>query len=332
MTCETPDNNIIDAIEQLACLLDEQGVVKYANQFWLDHFSQTKSEIISTPFSSLVSSNDAERVQPLVINLTKDQSFSNRFKCGYPHGEGEEAILVCVVKRLDDNTLLLSAEDVTRLHALKNEVLQKQSLLTQTEHMTSVGHWRVDLIKQTVYWSDQVYRIHGVKKSEYQPDLESAINFYHPDDKEKVRAYVQQSMEDGSVWEFRLRIVRPTGEIRHVVSKADISRNDAGEPISIFGVFRDVTDIEKLFEERDLLSQVANTTTTGVVITDPERNVVWTNEAFTHLTGYSLSHVKGQSLGPFLQGEDTDKETIGVLQGRSQKPPTCKCGNPQLSP
>ena len=78
-----------------------------------------------------------------------------------------------------------------------------KDLLRKIERFSHVGHWRVDLVENTVFWSEEVYRIHGVTKDEFIPDLETAIAFYHPDDKAEVESLVEQSIKTQSDFSFR---------------------------------------------------------------------------------------------------------------------------------
>lgn len=58
------------------------------------------------------------------------------------------------------------------------------------------------------------------------------------------------------------------------------------------------------------LSMVASRTNNGVVITNIDGEVEWTNAAFERLTGYQLNEVVGKRPGDILQGEDTDLQTV----------------------
>lgn len=51
----------------------------------------------------------------------------------------------------------------------------------------------------------------------------------------------------------------------------------------------------------------------GVILTDAERKILWVNEDFTVITGYSLSEVIGQKPS-LLQGEHTNPESIKRLR------------------
>lgn len=52
----------------------------------------------------------------------------------------------------------------------------------------------------------------------------------------------------------------------------------------------------------------------GVVVTGPDRLVHWVNPEFTDMCGYSLAEVRGQKLGPLLQGEATDAAAVSRIR------------------
>lgn len=220
----------------------------------------------------------------------------------FSHSEEENQRLTTVTLR-----------DMTETIKTSQEQIKNIKLLQQAELMSNLGHWQVDIQTQQLIWSDGVYRIHNVTKQQYKPELSTAIDFYHPEDKDKVTQYVNEAIANATGWTFALRIVRPNGEIRHVTSKGEIQFNHAGHPEKIFGTFQDITELSELSIENELLKSAVNETTSGIVITDPQRQVVWINNAFTSMSGYTLDEVKGKSLSSFLQGKDTNQDTVNNI-------------------
>jgi PAS domain S-box-containing protein len=129
--------------------------------------------------------------------------------------------------------------ELARTHRLASE---RHRLLEMTEGVSGVGHWRVDLTSGQVRWSDMVYAIHGVSRDDFDPTLQNSLALYHPDDQPKVTAGVRNAIATKDAFEFQLRINRPDGEVRDVVSKGVCELNDAGVAVAVFGVFQDVTD------------------------------------------------------------------------------------------
>ncbi len=65
--------------------------------------------------------------------------------------------------------------------------------------------------------------------------------------------------------------------------------------------------------EYQRLALVAEKTSNAVIISDAGGRVVWANEGFTRITGYTLAEVAGQKPGAFLQFEKTDPAAVEEL-------------------
>ncbi|MFK8014903.1 MAG: PAS domain-containing protein [Gammaproteobacteria bacterium] len=122
------------------------------------------------------------------------------------------------------------------------EMRERVQLLEMAESLAAVGHWQIDLRAGKLFWSDEIYRIHGLSPETYTPDISSAIDFYHPDDAPRVAALVDSAISDKRPFEFDVRLLRPDGAIRHVRSRGRITLSDSGEVETVFGVFQDITD------------------------------------------------------------------------------------------
>jgi len=77
-----------------------------------------------------------------------------------------------------------------------------------------------------------------------------------------------------------------------------------------------------LQETRERLARVIAQISQGVVLTDTLGNIVWVNDAFTHLTGYTLEEVRSKNIEHLLHGPQTDRETLRrmrlrLLRGRA---------------
>lgn len=61
------------------------------------------------------------------------------------------------------------------------------------------------------------------------------------------------------------------------------------------------------------LAEVAARTDNAVVLTGRDGRIVWVNDGFTRITGYSLTEVLGRKPGHFLQGPDTDPKVVARI-------------------
>ncbi len=96
-------------------------------------------------------------------------------------------------------------------------------------------------------------------------------------------------------------------------------------------IMRDITAIKHrelqfadLAQRNAVLASTVASVTSGIVICDavaPDTPIVFANAAFTRITGYSSAEAVGRNLR-FLQGRDTDKETVekmrrAIMTGRA---------------
>jgi PAS domain S-box-containing protein len=133
-------------------------------------------------------------------------------------------------------------------------VTEAQRLLGLAETIAGVGHWRLSPRDGRLTWSDEVYRIHGVARGEFTPQLDNGINFYHPDDRAKVAAEVERALAERSGFSFDMRLQRADGKLRKVACRAVCELDAQGSP-SLFGVFQDITDRVELLEAAEAASR-----------------------------------------------------------------------------
>ncbi len=89
----------------------------------------------------------------------------------------------------------------------------------------------------------------------------------------------------------------------------------AGE-ILFTAFVKDVTDEVAKREEVEMLSLVANETTNAVIITNAKGEILYVNRGFQWMTGYEADEVKGRIPGQFLQGPDTNPETVKHIRDK----------------
>ncbi|MDB6003737.1 MAG: hypothetical protein JWR15_724 [Prosthecobacter sp.] len=91
--------------------------------------------------------------------------------------------------------------------------------------------------------------------------------------------------------------------------------HDASNQVYGFSkITRDMTERKKAEEEIEKLALVARETDNAVIRTDAEGGIEWVNAAFTKMTGYSFTEVKGRKPGSFLQGAKTSPEAVKLIR------------------
>jgi len=119
------------------------------------------------------------------------------------------------------------------------------------------------------------------------------------------------AVKENRAYEVELKIYKKDGTpIWASIANSPLF-NESGTVERQIGVFVDISARKKAEEQLKMLSLVASSTTSGVVINDSEGKVEWINNAFEKITGYNLNDVKDKHLGDTLKGELTD---VAIIQ------------------
>src|SRR5690606_24109524 len=108
-----------------------------------------------------------------------------------------------------------------------------------------IGVWAFDLETHRRSWDHWMYRIYGLTPADFDGGRQVWLNSLHVDDRARLEADLNRTLSTHQPLSSECRIVRPEGEIRHVVIKAQVSWDQTGRPRHLTGISLDVTDLRE---------------------------------------------------------------------------------------
>ena len=118
---------------------------------------------------------------------------------------------------------------------------RSNQLLATAERTAHVGHWRYDIDTQEIYWSAEMYRIHGWDVARIPLSMTVASAPYHEDDMRTIQIATSRAIRHLRPFAFEARINRQDGQMRYVESHGEVEVAKNGTAVALFGVTVDVT-------------------------------------------------------------------------------------------
>src|SRR5438874_10892561 len=156
-------------------------------------------------------------------------------QCSYPRAwtPREERLFQEVGRRLEDA--------LTSLFMFRT-LGESERRLEEAQRISHVGYWERDLANNHYTWSDENYRIYGLRPQERLLSFDEVQELLHPADRQMRAAAVAEALRGGPRYDVEYRVVRPNGEVRFVRSVGDVVRDESGRPRRVFGTVQDITE------------------------------------------------------------------------------------------
>ena len=134
--------------------------------------------------------------------------------------------------------------DISERKQVERSLRESQERLERAQQIAHLGSWELDVVNNRLTWSDEVYRIFGLRPQEFGATYHAFLEHVHPEDRAAVdEAYSSSLREHRDSYEIEHRIVRKsTGEIRFVHEKCEHFRDAAGQVRLSIGMVHDITE------------------------------------------------------------------------------------------
>ncbi|MBI5547710.1 MAG: response regulator [Deltaproteobacteria bacterium] len=162
---------------------------------------------------------------------------------------------------------------------------REEWLLRRIQEISHLGSWELDLQRNHLFWSDEVYRIFGLEPQEFAASYEAFLDAVHPDDRAKVDSAYSGSLREGrDSYEVEHRVVRKsTGEVRVVHEKCEHLRDATGRIVKSVGMVHDITERKATELRLAYLATIPEKDPCPIVEADQDGRVRYANPAALRL-------------------------------------------------
>ena len=148
------------------------------------------------------------------------------------------------LKETLDNLDKLVKERTAELEKTYKTLKESERGLAEAQKMAHIGNWDHNLITGEVHWSDEAYRIFGLKPQESEITYHTFLGFVHPDDRDFVISAVKQAL-NRKFFDIEYRIISADGVERIVHEKVEVVFDKENIPVRMRGTVQDITERKK---------------------------------------------------------------------------------------
>jgi PAS domain S-box-containing protein len=148
-----------------------------------------------------------------------------------------------------------TTQDITRHKRLEMELRERERQLQELHRLSGIGTWRYDCATDTVFWSEEIYRIYGVDPSQPAPNLAAmrADAMFTETEHIFLKAFVR-AIEFGEPYELDIDVTQADGRVLWIAARGEVEAWKDGKVTSLRGTVHEITD-RKLNERQIALSE-----------------------------------------------------------------------------
>jgi len=194
----------------------------------------------------------------------------------------------------------------------RNEALERlaanEAKLAEAQQLGRLGSWEWEIASDRVVWSDELYRIYGVRPDRFPGSYGSYLDKVHPDDRARVARVIETAVAERRGWSLDYRIVRADGEVRMVHARGEVVLGDDGRPAIVRGTAQDVTESRRVEDAlraaEQLFRRAFDDAPIGMALIDLEGRWLRMNRAIAHMLGRTEQDLRAMRLSELSHPDD----------------------------
>ncbi len=229
------------------------GAFLEVNEAAIQQYGYSRDEFLVRTANDICSAEEAARLaeylrQAADLGAATGTEYAGVWRHRNRNGTMTEVdITWCLTRFQDRDALLTMARKVAEQPPPVEVSKESDTRLAAAQRIARLGTWDLsavdpqNILAGKLQWSDETYRIFGIKSPRTPATIESFLSAVHPEDRDRVKDALATALRRKEPLDLDHRIVLPDGETRIVWQRAECSLDDSGNPVQMRGVVMDVT-------------------------------------------------------------------------------------------
>ena len=187
-------------------------------------------------------------------------------------------------------------------------------VLERAEELAQTGSWDWNLETNELLWSDNMFRLLGLKPGEVTPTPAYVAGRIHPDDRRRVERQLDSARQRGTLPDVSYRVSWPDGTVHVLRSLADAAVQGDGRSSRLVGSVQDVTELSKALrqtaESLNLMETLQSAAPVGFAFVDRAFRIVRVNATLADVTGSDPEELIGRTVAEVIPDVWSQMEAV----------------------
>lgn len=290
----------------------QDGKIQFANEALARIGGYTVSELVGIDFRMLIAPDDAKLVEERYVKRLAGEKIPHDYEVRALCSDGKTKravnLNVSVLNYHGRKATMGTVKDITERRQIEEALRESEARFRAIFEQSTIGMVRVDLSGRPVETNSVFRQMLGYSSEELRKMV--FTDFTHPDDAGlDVELFRELASGIREKFQMKKRYIRKDGSIFMGRFTVSLVRDRAGRPQFAIWMVEDITE-RKMAEEKQQRSEEKYRTLVeniqdGVFIIQDFR-IVFANEAFLRMGGYSEDDVMGKDFREFIVPEDLE--------------------------
>lgn len=267
--------------------------VTIANPAFVAMHGFTAEEMIGMPVAAVFAPEERRRLAKVFEEIDRTGHFA--FESVHLRKDGTRfPVLIDATAVVDEQGKLLYraayVQDITARKAAEDALRRSESNLARAQQIAKLGSWDWDLQTNQLAWSNEMFRLYGLSRGNFEPAPRAAYVYVHPADRDELTRATEAALKGAGSFVVDYRIRRPSGESRILHTEGSVLYDERHDPVRMVGTVQDVTEsrraamereqlIAELDEERARLEAVIETSPVAIFVHQGEAKLTFNRRA-----------------------------------------------------
>jgi PAS domain S-box-containing protein len=237
-------HNLVERANDGICILQDTNV-EYCNQRLAQMWGGSVAEITGKPFIDFIHPDSLDTVVNNYRQRMAGKAISPIYQVmlkrrdgGTIYSELNAGVIVYKGKPAD----LVIIRDITERKQAEEKLRENEQRLKEAQALGKIGNWEFDLTTQQITWSDEMYEIFELDKTQKPPSPDEQASFYSPEENSKWREATTLAIESGQEFHTDLTANLPNGKTVFLHTSIRPVKNNEGRVVKLFAIVQDITE------------------------------------------------------------------------------------------